>query len=83
MFFTQSSDYTQFIRIINLSCRTNRAQICRLRMLLLSQQVQLNFGRTQNAYCAQVFPDSFSKFVKCAPLAKTQQAEEVRGGFWT
>ena len=39
--------------------------------------------QSTNAYYAQVFPDSFSKFVKCAPLAKTQQAEEVSGGFWT
>ena len=76
--FAQSSDCTQFVRIINLTCRTNRAQICRLRTLLLSKQVQRKFGRAQNGYCAQVCPDSFRKFIQCAPLDTTGRSSERR-----
>ena len=37
----QSSDCVKFFRIINLGWHTKRAQICRLRSLLLSHQIQL------------------------------------------
>ena len=40
-------------------------------------------NRAQICRLRTLLPDSFSQFVKCAPLAKTQQAEEVSGGFWT
>ena len=49
--FAQCSDCTQFIRIINLSCRINIAQICRLRTLLLSQKIKQTIRQSRKRTC--------------------------------
>ena len=79
--FAQSSACTQFIRVTGAAVQ--QSANVKIAHAFVLPAGSAKFGRAQNAYCAQVFPDSFSKFVKCAPLAKTQQAEEVSGGFWT